>query len=274
MNLYDFYGDEALTDLRNRMRADFPKNFTTQKAELGITLEELEKLAGGGLEGDLNDIKILEDGTLAYKGQLRVLVHIKDVNMFNESYGLPKYHLSYCQTLQDQQSRNKYHERYVFTHNENGVFNLRLIRGRDNIEDKTAPLDVCKFCLENLAWNNYKIYGGSKTEKESIFKGFNLKDFFIKYPKDILSVLPKHHEKVAPINQYPQNWKQIREKVLRTRGLKCERCNCTSNFSSDFDVHHKNSVQYDVSDSNLIILCVPCHEKEHGHYQGRNTSFG
>ena len=274
MKLYDFYGDEALSDLRNRMSASLPTGFVVQRSVNKITIEELNRLARGGIDGDLGEIEVLDDGTLAYKGQQRVLVHIKDVSLYHDKFNLPKFHISYCKTLKEQKDKGRYHLRYVFTHNDDGLFHIRLIKSKTNIQPESSPLKVCQFCLSNLNWKGF-LELGDRVKKNEIVTQFSLKEFFEAFPKNLITVTPTYNDKTAPLDVYPDNWSEIRQKILTKRVLKCLNSTCgrTSTRGSDFDVHHINGVKRDCSDSNLIVLCVPCHEDEHGHYHGRPTSY-
>ena len=56
-------------------------------------------------------------------------------------------------------------------------------------------------------------------------------------------------------------WKAIREKLFSIRGRKCERCENTTSLQ----VHHKTYKRlYNEKLSDLEILCLSCHELEHG----------
>ena len=274
MKLHDFYDDEALLELRNQMAAPLPIEFNVVGTFKNITRDELDRLPKGGINGDLiNDIKILDDGTLTYKGEQRVLVHIQDVRMHQDSFNLPKFHISYCQALKEQQSENKFHVRYVFTNADDGIFHIRLIK--NNLpKPQSTKLQVCKYCLSNINWGGY-LDAKTSERRNNMFNLFSLKDFFEKYPKNLITVKPTYSDKTAPLDVYPDDWPERRQKVLKERGLKCQNPTCgrTSTRASDFDVHHINGRPSDCWDSNLMVLCVPCHEKEHEHYQGRKTGF-
>ncbi len=68
--------------------------------------------------------------------------------------------------------------------------------------------------------------------------------------------------KQTPIRLEQQDYRKLREHVLRRDGWRCQVCGSLSNL----EVHHKElrSQCGDDSDQNLITLCVACHSLVHG----------
>lgn len=55
------------------------------------------------------------------------------------------------------------------------------------------------------------------------------------------------------------HWIELRERVKRRRGKRCEKCN-----RGNVDVHHLNYRNiYDVTEDDLQVLCRRCHNNEH-----------
>lgn len=64
-----------------------------------------------------------------------------------------------------------------------------------------------------------------------------------------------------------QRWKLFRDKVLKSRGRRCEQCRATQ---GTMHVHHLTYVRLGHEKmKDVKILCVPCHEAVHGRTIGR-----
>src|SRR5271166_3817585 len=101
MTLPDFIEFEPFNRLRRLMNAPLPENFLSVYAINRLTQDDLDK-ALEGIEGvtvdDISDVKLLSDGTLAYKNR-RVLLYIRDRRAFREydpRDNLPKFHVTNC----------------------------------------------------------------------------------------------------------------------------------------------------------------------------------
>ena len=56
-------------------------------------------------------------------------------------------------------------------------------------------------------------------------------------------------------------WQEIRAKIFKLRGRKCERCGKTS---GPIQLHHKSYHRGGGElDSDVEVLCIECHEKQH-----------
>ena len=268
MILLNFFNDHLLCDLRTRMDAPLPKRWKKSQITL-IDPEFIRKLGTEGVEIDFGEIKVEQDSTLSLRGQ-RVVVSIRDVPVYGNDYKLPKYHFSYCRTLSDMTKKNRW-GRYHSTQNNSGEF---LINFTDNrIKSEIHHLDICQNCLDLLSWDGFS-YGMSLKTRESIVKNFNLKQFFEKYPKDVLSVMPTYTVDIGPVNDYTDDWNKISATTKKDRGYKCEQCGIQLPESDKhlLDVHHANGQKNDNSKSNLKVVCVECHSLEEMHSHYRDTS--
>lgn len=64
---------------------------------------------------------------------------------------------------------------------------------------------------------------------------------------------------------YPENWQELRLKVLARDGYKCRRCGANLRGVFYREVHHIIALGRGGTNamSNLISLCDKCHDKQH-----------
>jgi hypothetical protein len=244
------------------MGAPLSTNFRSKNVYKPIDLQE--RLRETGVEVNFDEVTILKDRTLAYKG-FRVLLYIRDVSTYGLREEMPKFHLAFCGTL-DKMQRNKRFARYVVANREDGFF---LVNIMENVaKPKVLPLNVCQMCLATIAWNGFRI-DHPRTERVKSVNGFALKDFFIQYPRDLIADKPIHTSETAPLNDYTRDWGDISERTKQTRGYRCSKCKVQFGIrdSKYMHVHHVNGMKNDNSDLNLSVLCIRCHANEpmHGH---------
>src|SRR5947207_13249252 len=102
MKLPDFIEFEPLNKLRSMMRATLVESFSFGGSVM-LSLADLEEMVNGGKDIlSMDEIRVLEDGTLAYKDS-RVLLHIRDIRPHyrgNPENNLPKFHVADCKTLE------------------------------------------------------------------------------------------------------------------------------------------------------------------------------
>lgn len=104
-----------------------------------------------------------------------------------------------------------------------------------------------------IEYEDKKFYRNLKAKKKAKKKKSNNKIGtkerpFIPYKKQLLD----------------SRWKKRRQQVFKCKGCVCEKCGATTKLQ----VHHlryvdgKYAWEYKMKD--LIVLCVECHEKQHG----------
>ena len=262
MKLINFY-EGTLDSLRKRMGAPLLQDLSLKAKKFdALTLEELEELTSGGLERSLSDCQIEDDLTLSFRGK-RVVVYIHDRHMYGTDWQLPKFHIAYCKTLKNKQAENSYNQKYVITQRYDGLFSMRIFRN-GIMESSFKKLDVCQNCLDVLSWDGFQSRRLEQSKRTDIVSNFTLGKFFEKYPKDVLTTAPLYNSDTVPINDYPENWKHIRNSLFDRRGYKCEDCGITT---GTLEVHHVNGMRSNNTDVNLEILCHTCHQKHHSHYR-------
>jgi hypothetical protein len=270
MKLPDFTNDGALNDLRRKMGAEL-RPFAAAPRRQTITVEELEALATKGIEIPLDDVEILNDGTFTYKGR-RVVVYIRDVTTYRDDFTLPKFHLAMCDTLLKKRNDGSYEVRYVVAAPEKQDFKIQRIRNNKVVSSTDEKLDVCQNCLQSLEYRNFN-RNAPFSKREPIIREFSVTKFFEEYGRSTVWTLPDFDAVHAPTNIYSVDFLLIARKLKEQRGYFCERIECKRDLSvytnrRFLHAHHMNKDKSDNRPSNLKLLCIYCHSKEHPHLRG------
>ena len=266
--LINFLEDPQFNTLRFLMGAKLVSRVGESKISL-LDENAIRQLGKEGLDiNDFSEIKRESDGTLSYKNK-RVLVYIRDVKEFFEQHDLPKFHLSYCTTLESMTNSKRF-GRYVIYNGEEANFTVNFIGPPS--KTITAKLNVCKNCLTLLKWDDYHPQS-SNAVKTKIVNSFNLKDFFSKYPKDLISILPTYTVDTAPLNDYSDDWGIISEGIKQKRGYQCEACKRKfEGFDRQYlHGHHIDGLKSNNQSTNIEILCIACHADQPMHNHIKNS---
>jgi hypothetical protein len=275
MNLPDFLKATELIALRQRMGAAELGDITLVADTNRLTELELERLVSGGLDvSSIDEVRVLPDGTLAYKDS-RVLVYIRDVTTYavrswDRRSKLPRFHLANCETLQ-QMRREKRYERYVVAARQDGRFEVNFIETDRSVRSSTERLHVCQNCLTFLAFDGFQMTM-QRTVREARVASFKLEQFFQSYPRALHIELPPGRSDSAPLNTYPEDFDSLAKKTKEDRGWRCEGEGCgvildEPGLRKYLHVHHINGQKHDSRPENLKTLCSVCHAEEprHGH---------
>jgi len=265
LKLINFFEDTGLNGLRFEMGARLVERFAERVKVRLLDEEAIRRLGVEGIDvDDFSDIKVEHDGTLSYKGK-RIVVYIRDVKQYKDGQSLPKYHFSYCQTLEYMRQKNRWH-RYVVANRDDGVFVVNFVG--DRTVPKPLDLAVCQNCLSQIQWDGFD-HSMDRQVKQEIVRSFLLTNFFDKFPKDLLSVIPTYTTDTAPLNDYSDDWGMISEKLKKDRGYTCEQCGRELQGSNKrfLHAHHKDGQKNNNAEANLEILCIQCHAEAplHGH---------
>jgi hypothetical protein len=275
VKLPDFTLDEALNALRRAMGADLRPFKAAPNAD-ALTPEEIDRLAREGIDIPLDEVRILDDGTLAYKNR-RVVVYIRDVKQYRNGPptedGLPRYHVTDCDKLQEMRANRRY-ERYVVATRDTGDFQINLMRN-NRYQQSDQRLNVCQFCLGKLNWNNFNHHRRHKNQRATFVSAFTLAKYFSIYPKTFVLEMPQHTETTAPRNDYTPDFSKIAENIKRMRNYRCESCAVNLSGHKKFlHAHHKNGIQYDNRETNIEILCIQHHAEQPYHmHMKRHPDF-
>lgn len=252
---------DRLKKLKSKMGIpdDYVPNFDLRDSWNSISPEDWNLLTSKGAEATLSDITIDNDKTLNWKGH-KVVLHIYSLrSSYGREANLPKFHVSFCKTLQDMKSRGRY-ERYVVSQRTTGIF----VVNSNNIEREEC-LSVCQNCLIELDYQSFNQLESSK--KRKVVSNFRIPDFFKVYHHGFYKV-PNFTDKNARFDKYPDNWNQISADIRWACHWQCQKCNLNLISNKKYlHVHHKDHIRANNSPSNLVALCIECHanEESHGH---------
>ncbi|MBF0308247.1 MAG: HNH endonuclease [Magnetococcales bacterium] len=272
MKLPDFIQDDALNGLRKKMGA--PLGDFSLIAEKGfvLTCDEIIRLTTQGIEIPISEVKVLPDGTIAYKNS-RIIIYIRDIVSFNNNNrGLPKFHIANCDTLEKMRSNDRF-ERYVVSTREDGLFVINVVQSNGMPIHREERLLVCQNCLTRLNWERFG-FGMNKAARLDFVRRFSIAKFFERYKKTFILDTPASTDKDAPINNYPNDFYDIAERIKRVRGYCCEKCKINLiKHQRYLHAHHKNGQKNDSRPENIAVLCVACHAEEFGHAHIKNAPY-
>jgi len=284
---------QKLVSLRESLNIDLVNNTFEIKAnpisEIEIQLESAEGITVSADEID----KEAQGSLLSYKGVLAIVYiadtgkpewYLKDNNLLRkfkrkyEEEKSPKFHFSWCRTLEDMKSKNRY-DRYVLLRNKNNKFKVwsKEDRYSSPVEvDELVRLFPCKYCLAgDLAFadekSGYKEYSTkwAQDQKRTAVEKFNIGDFLeenqgtfntIKYAHSIRKKT-KYTDQNVPVNDYTSSFREISRRLRADANWICSKCKVDMKQKKEgLHVHHKNGVKNDNSARNLQVLCALCHQ--------------
>jgi hypothetical protein len=268
MKLPDFTKSAQLISIKVRMgiAADHLASFSATASGARLTEDELDRLTSGtGLDVSFEEIVVLDDGTLAYKGR-RVLLYIRDVNHYGRREGLPKYHLSNCNVLQDARRSGRFGRRYVIANRTDGIFQINMLSG-GRTAASSERLNVCQVCLSTLRIDGFS-FQIEQQERRRRVKVFSPQKFFDLYPIDLHTQLPQYGADEAPLNKYSDGFRETSTNFKASTNWHCQMCGLDLSAHSlrkFLHTHHRNGDKSDDMQTNLRALCVECHAKEPEH---------
>jgi len=170
---------------------------------------------------------------------------------------LPKYHVSWCWTLEHMTEVGRMKRYIKKTDIENNLF-----KGKgDNDVSLGKILNTCKNCRKNMQ----DIYG--------INMYFDIVDmdmlkFFEKYGKQNLNDTEIN---TSYSIMYPKHWDKISKEYRENANWICEKCNTSfGDNRQSLHVHHIDGVKSNIIGTNLKVLCKECHAEQFGHGRMKN----
>lgn len=270
MKLPNFLESAPLNSLRQVMGATRLGDLTLRGSVDVLTVEELERLSGVGVDVSADQVRVLPDGTLAYKDS-RVVLYIRDQPISPRGDGpsyIPKFHISECRTYLEKKAAGQV-QKFVVATRPNGEFAINLTGRGGPRPAQFHRLDVCQNCLEALAYDGF--YSAmDRTERVRRVSAFSLPEFFEKYPRAFMSGAGHDTDLTAPLNDYPPGFSEFARRIKAASGYRCTACarDCSGVELRRFlHAHHVNGIKYDSSLKNMRVLCFKCHMEQpnHGH---------
>jgi hypothetical protein len=266
VKLPNFDDDADLNALRRAMGAELREYSPAPLASV-LTIEEIERLAGEGIDIPLDQVQVLNDGTHVYKGR-RVIVYIRDVAEYGDKVEMPRYHLAMCGTLNKMIDKGRFQTRYVVATRDDGKFSIQRIRG-DFVTKTEEKLDICQLCLDELHYKSFSL-GMNRDLRMKAVRDFSVKAFFEEYGKSCVWATPKFDDVHAPANVYSPQFYRIAKSLKEKRGYRCEQIDCGIDLSEPTNqrflhAHHVNADKSDNHPRNIKLLCIRCHASEFQH---------
>ncbi|XRE42278.1 hypothetical protein ACIVBQ_000482 [Tenacibaculum discolor] len=269
MKLINFYNSEKLNSLLEEMGAEL-KRIKTPNSWEGIDDSKLaELLKTGEVEIELGEIKT-NDGVFEYKGK-KVIVYIRDQYYKYYSRGY-KFHLTKCNTI-GRAFLNRRNSRYVVSLRTDGLFKINLMEDNQIVkEDLIEPMNVCKNCLEQVNYKEYKIH--PYHIKTNIYENFDLAEYFNQFKDSNLNTGLFRNANNAPLNVYNKNFNLKSKAIREKRNYICQDCeiDMSNNEHKKFaHVHHRDGDKSNDNPTNLEVLCIECHSKQPEHNRLKYT---
>ncbi|MBL7901007.1 MAG: hypothetical protein JNK73_03355 [Bacteroidia bacterium] len=197
----------------------------------------------GNIEYRNDGIYLLLDGK-EYKGYM----YHKHPNI--SRFGLPKFHITNCQAVQDQKESGRFDDNYFWQ-------NTPIVTLEDRITHQMhedVELHLCNFCRNE----SEETYATTSGFFESIHEKMN--EETMEYELDIYGY---------PIS--PINWYDISKHYRFVKNYTCEHQSCGIQITDALDkrfihVHHKDGNKINCRIDNLECLCVLCHANVDEHH--------
>jgi hypothetical protein len=237
-----------------------------------LTLDELAAITTSGLDVGIDEVRFLQDGTIAFKDR-RVLLYIRDVQFGDRKPKDPKFHVSSCKMLHQMKRSGRFEQRYVISTRSDGIFHLHYIAKKEKAQKR---LEICQFCLGNLSYKGFNYNRMTELQRRQAVDGFSIPEFFQHYPISLHTDEPLYDDINAPTNTYPDNFREISLAYRESVGWKCEKCGIAlgkEKLRRYLHVHHKNGAKNNNSTNNLMALCIHCHADEPLHAHLKFTSL-
>lgn len=243
MKLYKFEKLSQKLDLLN-----FPE---VKESRFEVVRKDFsEEESKGNITFKDDGIYLMMNG-IEHKGYM--YIKIADVDQF----GHPKFHISNCQTIIQQQEQNRFHGHYYWSNS--NIVDIQQRRSSKIHKDTT--LELCYNCRITANISDYN----------------NTQGFFELL--DIQDKEPQNKEELD-IRGYVKKWQQISKKFRIENKFTCD--NCKIKIENKFDqrfiqVHHRNGNKLINNRENLQCLCVLCHanidERHTENFQNRRSVF-
>ncbi|MCG8620757.1 MAG: HNH endonuclease [Proteobacteria bacterium] len=264
--MIDISIDDILAELETLRQETGWERFTFAPFLTGENLEDAVKKNRGVIltHKQLREELRIHKGLLAI-GNTQIVLHIFEPNMpgANDSwtYSDPRYHLCECKIIKDMRVGGRFN-RYVPSKSKDGVFSIRPYDRKlhKSQPKREAHLKPCGWCLGEL--------GYSGAERSKAQNNFDLAEFFAKHASKF-EKLPRYTAETMP-EGYTSDWKEISDRHKQNAGYRCECCEVNLfKYKSLLHTHHRDGNKGNNRPSNLMAVCVLCHQNQPMHSEMR-----
>jgi len=269
MKLIEFSRYEYLNLLRRQMGADKLGSFAPKGTVQKLTPIELDQLVSGGIDVTLDDIRILDDGTLAYKDS-RVLVYSRDVSLACELddniWQMPRFHFANCAEFQEAVQRNRW-ARYVVAIKEDGNFAINKVHKFGGTKRDSLRLITCEQCLNALEFDGFS-FDLPEFKRRRIVNSFSIGKFFTRYPKCLVVEDPGQRAEAEPNDGYVRDFSEFSARMKRERGYQCDSCKIVlvaPSVHKFLHVTYTEEAKRNPNPRNVKVLCLRCHTEQPKH---------
>jgi len=264
---------EELSRLRGRIGAsDQKRSFSKELDELAEIRFQLEHQ---GIEVKKSEIELIGP-FITYQG-IQAVLYIFDSQKSKEVLSVrtvaqkgPRFHLTWCRTLEDMESRNRV-DRYILSRRKDNCFDVRATERAPHLiskwgkthEMKDVRLWVCRNCLDLIHYKDFSLTGMAKPQRDSTVQDFETRNFFDENEATLNTIKfykTQYTDTNKPTFDYTDDWSEISRKRREKENWVCSKCHIDlSTMKKGLHVHHKNGVKSNNSPSNLQVLCALCH---------------
>ena len=263
MKLIEFSRYEYLNLLRRQMGAEKLGSFAPVGTIQKLTPIELEQLISGGIDVSLDEVRVLDDGTLAYKDS-RVLLYSRDVSLGSGGedniWRMPRFHFANCKHVRDTRQRDR-RAQYVVAIKEDGYFAINRVNIWGRTEHDVLRLVVCEYCLDALSFDGFS-HDMPEFERRKIAHSFSMARYFKRYPKCLVVTDSEREAEAETSNGYVRDHSEFGARMKRERGYKCDRCKialAVPSLHKFLHVNYSDEARRNPKPKNVSVLCLRCH---------------
>lgn len=190
----------------------------------------------------------------------QVFLYMKKYHI--QQYGLPRFHICKCQTIEDFIASGGFKSHYVKAN----TVPVPVIDLDDSyIEKQISNLPLCGYCRKKIKTNANIDFGTNDTT-----------DRFVEMLKALNDDIENDTQEVDLFG-YVKDWEFISKKFREEKNYTCENCGLQitdAYYRQYIHVHHINGNKLNNNYSNLRCLCLYCHAHVDSHHLRRLTSSG